>query len=174
MATNPKIPPDLRRGPVAEPMPKRKAWWPPVLIVIAVAILIGLIVWLTHTPAKPAQSNSAQQVSGFQVQLRNLRPGAATPAGGMELTGNLVNNTNHEISGVTVAATFRNINGQALETVNSELSPAGATGTAAGFADNPVQAGGTRDFVINFKHVPEGWNGNVPELRIAQVSPAGK
>lgn len=174
MATNPKIPPDAHRGRVAEPMPKRKAWWPPLLIAIAIAILIGLIVWLTHTPAKPAQSNSAQQVSGDQVQLRNLRPGTPTPSGGMELTGNLANNSNHSIAGVTVEATFRNITGQTLETVRSELSPPQGTGQGAGFTNNPIPAGKTQDFVIRFQHVPEGWNGNLPELRIAQVRPAGK
>ncbi|HET9183877.1 MAG TPA: hypothetical protein VFP59_17235 [Candidatus Angelobacter sp.] len=173
MATNPKLPPDVPRGRVIEPIPKRKAWWPPLLIVIAVAILIGLIVWLTHTPAKPAQSNSAQQVSGQQVELRDLRPGTPS-AGGMELTGNLVNKSNHAITGATVQATFRNINGQALETVSSELSPAQGTGGVLGFAANPIQAGATRDFVIHFQHVPEGWNGNLPDLRIAQVSPGGK
>lgn len=174
MATNPKIPPDLNRGRVAEPTAKRKAWWPPLLIAIAIAILIGLIVWVTHTPAKSAQSNSAEQVSGHQVQLRNLRPGTPTPSGGMELTGNLANNTGHDLEGVSVEATFRNITGQALETVRSELSPPQGTGQEARFTTNPIPAGATRNFVIRFQHVPEGWNGNLPELRIAQVSPAGK
>jgi hypothetical protein len=164
MATNPQFPPERpRRDDHArmELTQKRNPWWPVVLIVIAVAILIGLIAWLATAPQ---QRQPTTQVAGDQVQLTNLTAGPASSSGEMDVHGNLLNNTGGSVAGMTVEATFRNIRGEELKKVNAEVTTPRGT-----LAEKPIAAGATQEIVVHFARVPEGWNGNTPDLRVAQV-----
>ncbi len=173
MATNPKLPVEReqeRARHIGDSRNPRRPWWPPVLIVIAIAVLIGLIVWIVHRPARTFNAAS-RQVSGFNVVLSDLRSGAPVRNGEIDETGNLLNQSSGAITGVTVDATFKNGTGQRVETRRQELGPARSETT--GFSNDPIAAGASRAFTIHFHHVPEGWNGNLPELRIVQVQTAG-
>lgn len=173
MATNPKLPVEPqheRNSKIRGPGAPRRPWWPPVLIVIAIAVLIGLIVWVVHRPAR-TMSASSRQVSGFNVVLSDLRSGVPVRSGEIDETGNLVNQGRSAVTEVTIDATFKNGTGQGLETLRQELGPAQSETT--GFGNNPIAPGTSRVFTIHYHHVPEGWNGSLPELRIVQVRTAG-
>lgn len=173
MATNPKLPrePEHERDSnIRGTGTPRRPWWPPILIVIAIAVLIGLIVWVVHRPARTTGA-SPREVSGSNVVLSDLRSGVPVRSGEIDETGNLLNQNHSAVTGVTVDATFKNGTGQGVETLRQELGPAQSETT--GFTNDPVAAGASRAFSIHFHHVPEGWNGKLPELRIVQVQTAG-
>lgn len=179
MATNPQFP---ERGPrlvddhaKVETVKQRNTWWPLVIIAAAAAILIALIVWLPRTPKQVIPPNSAQvpaQPTGSALQLTGLKMSAPTPGGAMNLTGSVLNNGNAALTGATVEASFRNINGQVLETKTVQMLGFN-DGQTYDFMQNPVKPGQTRAFELRFERVPEGWNHNLPELRIAQVRGEG-
>jgi hypothetical protein len=181
MATNPQIPPDRKirddHAKVLLTRP-RNTWWPLVIIVVAAAILIALIVWLPRSPHRPAPPSAAQvppQPTSPQVQLTGLQTSTATPGGAMNMTGTLVNNGNTSITGIQVKAIFRNITGQPLKTVTAQmegLNP--ANGEPVPFTTDPVSPGASRNFEIRFERVPEGWNHNLPDLAITNITAEGK
>ena len=222
MATNPKIPPEGgsyrdERGRVAVTRP-RANWWPLVLIIGAVAVIGALIWWLTTGPNRPSSPTTVtSRNAGVDVELTKLSATSPTLSGNMNLTGTIVNHGEAPITGVTLGATFQNIQGQDLETftvyadpaTSTEASPPGLpAGSARGatnpsqthgfgnpglsqnqtvanpgpaqagaakpdaFASNPIQPGQSRDFIIRFERIPEGWKGGVPRLRITNVATA--
>jgi hypothetical protein len=180
MATNPKIPPrrempdDHAHVVIAQ---KRNNWWPPVLIIVALAIIGALIWWLSGPPSrKSAPSTVSSQVNGANLQLTKLSATTPTTTGEFNVTGTLVNNGNAPITGVQVQAAFKNIHGQTLETIPSDVEPANAVkppaGTPAGSGvaitkpgSNPSQ---THGFVM-----PGGGEGNLTQATNHPNEPTG-
>ena len=219
MATNPKIPPrrnvpanDRSNVVIAE---KRNTWWPPVLIICALAVIGALIWWLGRSPNRNAAPTT---VNGQGMQLTQLTATTPTTNGAFAVMGTLVNNGTAPITGVKVEAAFKNIQGQTLEKIPGNVEPAravqvpqGATAGSsvdttppaanpaqthgfvkpgggegsltqstnrqnppmtAGFANQPVQPGQSIPIAIQFTHVPSGWVGGVPPLKIMNVETA--
>lgn len=178
MATNPKLPPqrpyrddhahmDLVKGG------GRRSWWPLVIIVVAAAILIGLIAWLPRAPKQtrpPAAAQVPPQPTGNQVQLSDLNMTTTTTGGAMDITGMLYNNGNTAINAVLAQASFLNINGQTLENVSAPMLTLQADGTTQPFINNPIKPGERRPFEMRIDRVPEGWNRNLPALRLTDVA----
>ncbi len=181
MATNPQRPPEPPRlkddHAHVVTTKARNAWWPIVIIVVAAAILVALIVWLPRSPHQVAPPSAAQvppQPTGSQIQFTNLRMSTPTPAGAVNLTGSLLNNGNQAITGVTVEATFRGINGNNLETKTVEAMGFDNSGQTYDLLKQPIKPQSTARFELRFDRVSEGWDRNLPALRITQVRAEGK
>ncbi len=181
MATTPQRPPEpprLQDDHAKVVVTKaRNLWWPIVIIVVAAAILVALIVWLPRSPRQVAPPSAAQvppQPTGTQIQFTNLRMSTPTPGGAVNLTGNLLNNGNQAINGVTVEATFRGIKGNNLETKTVELIGLNSDGQTYILQQQPIKPQATARFELRFDRVPEGWDRNLPALRITQVRAEGK
>lgn len=181
MATNPQYPeprgprrvPDLH--PQLKTIKKGKIPWVLIAIIVAAAILAALIWWLPQTPQRQAPPAAAQvpaQPTANQIQLTNLSMQPATVGSAFYLAGILHNQGNTEITGVQVQATFLGINGAHLETQTQPMIGAQGQNQTQNFTQNPVLPNQTRPFRIYFEHYPSGWNKQIPELKITQVTGA--
>lgn len=176
MATNPQYPQRNRDDHAHMDLMKGgggKGWWPLVIIVIAAAILIGLIVWLPRAPKRtvaPAGAQVPPQPTANQVQLTNLNFTTPTQGGATNITGTVYNNGNTAITAIMAQATFSNINGNNLETVTGPFLSLNPDGTTQDFLSNPIKPGERRAFEMRIERVPEGWNRNLPAIRLTEVA----
>jgi hypothetical protein len=163
--------------PELKTLKKGKIPWVLIAIIVAAAILAGLIWWLPQTPQRqtpPAAAQVPQQPTANQIQLTNLAVQHAPVGAAFYLSGILHNQGNTEISGVQVEATFLGVNGAHLETQTRPM--VGFTGPnenqAQNFAQSPILPNQSRPFRIYFDHYPSGWNQQIPELKITTVTAA--
>lgn len=177
MATNPQYPEPQKPHihPRLQTPPKRNFPWPLIAIIIAAAILAALIWWLPQTPKKQLPPNAAAvpaQPTGSQIQLTNLKMTPSTVGSAFYVGGMLYNNGNTDITGVRVQATFRGINGQALETQTRPVE--GMVGNSATEAQNltqaPIKPNESRAVRVYFDHYPAGWNKQLPDLKVTTVT----
>ena len=177
MATNPQIPPREPRRDDHAHMDRikgtsTKTWWPWLLILVSAAILAALIWWLPQSPKRTAAPSAAQvpaQPTGNQIQLSNLNMSTPTPGGAMRLTGTIYNAGNTSVNAIVAEGSFANINGNVLETIKAPMMHLQPDGTTVPFTQNPIKPGARSQFEMTFDRVPEGWNRNLPKLRIDQV-----
>ncbi len=182
MATNPNLP---RQGPVPVPphpripKPRKQFPWALAAIIVAAAILAAIIYWLPQSPKAQTPPTAAQvppQPTGSQVQLSNLNITPAPGGGALYLDGTLINNGNTTINGITAELSFKNLRGETLETETLPVESVGKnSGQHAGtqpLSQDPIKPRATRPFRISVSHVPEGWNHQVPAMRIVSVTGA--
>lgn len=180
MATFPNPPqrPGLHEVPRLKVPKKNKFPWPLVAIVIAAAILVALIFWLPRTPHTQMPPSAAQvpaQPTGNQIQFTNLKMTPAPVGNAFYLEGQLVNHGNTDITGVQVQATFKNITGQTLET---QVRPVeGIVGTSGAQTQDltaaPIKPNQARPIRVSFNQYPDGWNKQIPELKVVAVTAHG-
>jgi hypothetical protein len=177
MATNPNLPqrPGLHEVPRFK-VPKKKQFpWTLIAIIVAAAILAVLIWLLPRTPRQnlpPTGSQVPAQPTGSQVQFTNLKMTFAPVGNAFYIEGRLVNQGNTDITGVQVQATFRDANGKPLET---QLRPvAGIAGNSGVQTEDltkaPIKPNEGRPIRIAFDHFPNGWNHQLPDLRVVTVT----
>ncbi len=182
MATNPNLP---RQGPTPVPQhpriprPKKQFPWALIAIIVAAAILAAIIYWLPQSPKAQTPPTAAQvppQPTGSQIQLSNLKITPAPGGGAFYLDGTLINNGNTSINGISTELSFKNLRGQTLETeqvpVQAIASKNGQPAGTESMAQDPIKPRATRPFRISVTHVPEGWNHQVPAVRILSVTGA--
>ncbi len=183
MATNPQYPEPERRPPDVHPKlrvtKKSRFPWPLLIILAAAAILAGFIYWLPQSPKQVRAPSAAQvpaQPTGNQVQLTNVRIVPDVHAGTAYVLARLMNAGSTSINGVAVETTFKNLSGQNLETepakvmgVEENGGTAGA-GTEQDLTQTAIKPGETRTVRIDFNHVPQGWNLQVPDLKVVTVT----
>ncbi len=195
MATNPKFPeqfPEDQRPRDEHPkmrlVRKSRVPWPLLIIVVAAIILAAFIYWLPQQPRRAAAPTAAvlpPQPTGDQIQFTNLKVTADPTKGSAYVDGRLINVGTTAINGVAVDATFKALNGQALETIRGKVEGVVGTTSKAGNAtvssgvetqdltQAPIKPNEGRPIRIYFSHLPQGWNGQVPDLRIVQVTAVG-
>jgi len=177
MATNPNIP--QRPGPHEVPrlkVPKKKQFpWPLIALIIAAATLVALVLWLPRTPHLMRAPSAAQvpaQPTGNQVEFTNLKMTPSTVGHAFYLEGTLVNHGATDITGVQVQATFSNAAGQVLETQTRPVE--GVAGSSGAQTEDltkaPVKPNETRPIRIAFDRFPDGWNKQLPELKVSEVT----
>lgn len=176
MATNPRIPQDDHTHMTLQP--KSKVPWVLIAIIVAAAILVALILWLPRTPRQQIPPSGAQvpaQPTGDQIQFTNLNLTPAPTGGAYYLQGRMVNMGSSEITGVAVDASFQGINGQTLETIRVPVVGVVGNGntTTQPLTEAPIKPDQARIVRMEFTHVPEGWNKQLPELKVVTVTAAG-
>ncbi len=187
MATNPQYPgsrgpepPDVH--PKLKLTKKSRVPWPLLIIVVAAAVLAGFIYWLPQSPRQARTPSAAQvpaQPTGSQIQLTNTRIVPDVNTGTAYLLARVVNAGNTTINGMAVDATFKNLAGQNLETERAKVmgiqqqGMANRTGAEQDLTQDPIKPGAARTVRIDFTHVPQGWNLQVPEIKIVTVTAQG-
>ena len=177
MATSPQYPEP--RGPHLHPKlqtpPKRQFPWPLVALIIAAVILVALLAFLPRTPKKQLPPNAAEvpaQPTGNQVQLTDLKMTPAPVGGALYIEARLFNNGDTDITGAQVQAQFKNAAGQILETQNRPVE--GMVGTSGpqtqDLTQAPIKPNEARPVRIAFDHQPDGWNKQMPELKVSTVT----
>ncbi len=179
MATNPQYPPPRRPQPV-EKAPKLSILnrrsrfpWPLLALIAAGAILAAIIVWLPRTPhaaPAPTAAQVPQQPTGSQVQLTDLKIEPAPTGGAFYLSGILHNHGNSAITGAQVQASFMDAGGTNLETQTRPIEAVQSPPTGEDLAKAPVQPNSSRMFRVYFDHPPLGWNKQMPELKVTEIT----
>ena len=177
MATNPKLP--QHEHPRLKLQPRSKVPWVLIAIVAAAALLVACILWLPRTPKQTMAPSGAQvpaQPTGEQIQFTGMNLTSAPAGNAVALQGQMTNQGSSEITGVAVDATFKGNNGQNLETIRVPVLgiEGGSNSATQPLTDAPIKAGETRPVRMEFTHVPEGWNRQLPELTVATVTAAGQ
>jgi hypothetical protein len=176
MATNPRIP-DRHDVPTLQEQKAKKPASPlvPLGILVAALLLIALIIWLPRTPkntAAPTGATIPAQPTGEQIQFTDVRLSPAPVGGQLYIYGKLFNGGNNTINGVRARVTFPGQNGQPLDTVTVPVQAAD-NGVGKDLTDQPIKPNDTRDVRINIERVPRGWNHQLPEIAVDQVTAQG-
>jgi len=180
MATNPKIPqipkqkyPDDHAKLYL--VKKSRFPWGIVALGVVAAILIAIVLYLPRMPRvtpAPAAAQVPAQPTNAQVQLTNLTMTPAPTGGAFYLQGMIHNAGLTAITGLRVRATFDNTAGQALATQSSVVKGvSGSSGTQIeDFTQAPIQPNQSRPFRAYFDHYPAGWNHQIPQLSVTEVT----
>jgi hypothetical protein len=180
MATNPKLPdfPDIppktedRHGKVRMIRQSRFPW--PILILIAAAaLLIAIFAVLPRAPhvtPAPTGAQVPQQPAADQVQLTNLRIAPAPAGGSVYMLGLLHNMGDTTINGVQVQAEFLGRNGPVLETLTVPVQGLVNRTTPQDLTQAPIKPNESRPVRIYFEHTPPGWNHQLPQLTVTNVT----
>lgn len=180
MATNPQFPPNQpRRGPREVPrlqLLKKKGFpWTLFAIVVAAALLAGIIYWLPQTPKAsnaPTGADVPAQPTANQVQLSGFHLDAAPLGNAFYLDGQLSNQGTTEITGVQVQVNFL---GNGSKVVGSETRPVGELSSRSDLksedlVDRPIKPNEIRPVRIYVDHAPAAWNHQLPELTVTEVT----
>ncbi len=186
MATSPQYPEPPQRDqkprdvhPKLRTMKKSRVPWPVLIIIVAALILAGFIYWLPRSPKAPRTPSAAQvpaQPNGSQIQLTNVKVVPDVTKGSAYVEARLENAGSTDINGIEVDATFKALNGQNLETERAKvmgLLPNSGNQTVD-LTQQPIKPGEFRPVRINFDRVPQGWNQQVPEIKVVTVTGTGK
>jgi hypothetical protein len=183
MATNPKLPdfpdtPARRAGSEhskVQMIRQSKFPWPILVLIGAAALLIAIFALLPRAPhitTPPTGAQIPQQPTAEQVQLTNLKLAPAPAGGAAYLTALLHNTGNTAITGVQVKAEFLGRNGPVLAsmTVPVQGFVGGGNTSAQDLTQAPIKPNETRPVRIYFEHTPAGWNHQLPELTVTNVT----
>ena len=173
MATNPRIP-EHRDLPtlVAQKRKRSSAPWVLFGIFVAAIILAAILIWLPRDPRPTnAPSNAAipSQPTGSQVQLSNIRLSSAPLGGQMYIYARLWNTGQTTINGVLVNVTFPGKDEKPVATFASRVESY-ANNAAQPLVDAPIKANEAREIRIPIENVPAGWNHQMPEIKVQDVT----
>lgn len=180
MATNPKIP-QIPRQKYPDDHAKlqlvKKSRFPWVIVALGVvaAIIIAIVLYLPRMPRvtpSPAAAQVPAQPTNAQVQLTDLTMTPAPTGGAFYLQGTVHNAGMTAITGLQVRATFNNSAGQALAAQTSAVKAvSGSSGAQVeDFTQSPIQPNQSRPFRAYFDHYPAGWNHEIPQLSVTEVT----
>ncbi len=138
----------------------------PILIgVLAVGAAGGLLLYLQQASRGDSDAVLTDAARAYlpNLDLNNVNMEAHEDALGqtlLEITGEITNLGESEVTVVEANCVFRDVNGQEIERQLSSLVSE-RTGS--------LEPGDTQTFRMAFDSVPEGWNQIVPDLYIAQI-----
>jgi len=177
MATNPRIP-EHREFPTLVEQKRKKPAAPWVLFgIIAAAIILAAIGFYMpkapKTPAGPANAVVPSQPSGTQVRLSDIRLSTAPVGSQMYIYARLWNDGKTAINGVLVNVSFPGRDEKPVATFSSSAESY-KNQSAQPLVEAPIQPNESRDVRIPIEHVPAGWNHQMPEIKVQNVTGFGK
>jgi hypothetical protein len=128
---------------------------------------------MPRAPRKAMPPTAAQvpaQPTGAQLQFMDLKISRAPTGGALYLQGRVVNTGTTEVTGAQVQVTFKGTNGENLEVQVRPMEALDESGRPADLATSPMKPNQARIFRIALDRVPEGWNKQMPSLRVANVT----
>ncbi len=148
--------------------------WMPVLAgVVLVAVVVGLLIWLSRGSQKAAIPNPYAD----NLKFSDLKLSAAQNFVGGTVTyieGKITNAGDKIVVGDTVEAIFRNSLGQVVQ---REVLPVrvlawqGPDRDVLDLRTSPLKPGATADFRLSIEGtISTDWNQGYPEMRVASVA----
>jgi hypothetical protein len=180
MATNPKLPEsDLPpRRPVddharVQVIRQSNFPWPLVALIagaVLLLVIIGLLPRAPHVTRPPSDALVPPQPTADQIQFTNMKIVPAPAGDAIYLTGILHNIGNTEITGVQVEAEFLARNGPSLATIARPVESMAGRTSSQDLTQAPIKPNEARPIRIAFEHTPKGWNHQLPELTVTNVT----
>ncbi len=166
--------------PKLEQQPVSQFPWPLVAILIAALLLAAIIAYMPRTPKAVERPTAGGEVppQPFVSEIHLTGIGLAdSPIGGQTyVTGQMENTGEHDVTGITLQATFRDQNNAVVQQFTRPLEVLNTkddANTSQPFTNSPLRAGQTRAFRAAFDNVPSAWNHQPPDLAIVHEAYVG-
>ncbi|MGE5111749.1 MAG: hypothetical protein ACM3JB_12885 [Acidobacteriaceae bacterium] len=182
MATNPRIPDS--GGPINRPTggmrpekPKSGVSGTAWALIVGALLLAAIIYFMPRSP-KAGVSNKPgaevpQQPTNGQVQLEGLKIVSSPTSSSLNLQGLMSNHGQQVINGLNMDVIFHGDNGAVVHSERVKvvgLQPQESHFNEVDLTQDPLRPGDTRPFRITVDRVPQGWNHQMPEVKIALVT----
>lgn len=158
------------------PAPKEERSLAPWIVAGAVVLLIAAVLVVVGLRSKASAAGSGQpDAYAAQIALTGITLSQSSNMAGSQITyvdGEVVNNGNRTVTGITVLTVFLDNAGQPGK---AERAPLSLIRTRDPYIDiepvsaDPLPPGGRKPFRLIFDHVPAEWNQQNPQIRIQQV-----
>ena len=180
MATNPKFPdyPDISprnsSGSAKVHLIRQSKFpWPIVGLIVGAALLLTIIAVLPRRPhvTKPeSAADIPRQPTDEQIQFTGVKM-APAPAGDSVYLDTVLHNTGDTaITGVQVNGQFMGSNGAVAGSSSGTVQDMSGGASTGDLAQTPIKPNQSRAVRIYFEHAPHGWNRQVPELTVINVT----
>ena len=174
MATNPRLPHRPQQVPTLAEQRSKKSASPlvPLGILVAAALLLAILIWLPRTPKQampPTNAAVPAQPTGSQIQLQNIRIVPDPTGGQMYIYATLFNAGSTAINGIRANVVMQDQNSQPLDGVTTTVENA----DGKSLVDNPIPPNAQRDVRMNVQQIPQGWNHQVPAIKVDGVTAQG-
>ncbi len=157
--------PDMRE-PERRP-PQRPAGPKPMGIIwplIALAVLIGIIVWVFKAPSRSTQPHGP---TGTQTQVKFNNLHVASGANGAQILQGTAQNLGSEpITGMDVTAEFTDGSGHIVRGTPETVQNA----DGSSLQSKPIPPGKSQDVQITLTGAPANWDNKPPELIVSAVN----
>lgn len=181
MATNPRIPdsgsPIQRPTGGMRPEKPKSGVTGTTLALIVLGLLLAAIIYFMPrnpktVPGKPG-AEVPQQPTDAQVQLEGMRMVTSPNSSALSVQGLLTNHGNQTINGLEMDILFHGQNGAVVNTEQVKvmgLKQQGNQFQVDDLTQDPLQPNATRPFRVTVDRVPQGWNHEMPEMRVVTVT----
>jgi len=181
MATSPKFPEDrrpetgsrLHEHPRLQVEKKAGFPWPLITLIVAAVLLVVIIGVVPRAPKKAVAPTAAEvpaQPTGNQLQFSDIQLSPAPVGGAAYLAGRITNIGDKAVTGVLVEATFRDSGGKVLQQVQRPIEGLTQEGQPEDLTKAPIKTNQGRRFRVSFDRLPQGWNRQLPDLRVVTVT----
>lgn len=137
------------------------------MAIAVAAILLGVIVFKMPQAPKASPTPSAatvpEQPTGSAIQIQSLQMTPSPDGNSLTLQGQLVNAGQQTLTGVNMNVTFKGQDGRVLSTAAYPIEVLDVSGRGTSVTD-------VRPFRVKVDRVPQGWNHQMPEVAIAEVT----
>jgi hypothetical protein len=154
--------------------PQDESNWRPILLGVALVVLVmGIIIFLTHSAPKGPTPPDPYAAS---LQLSDLKMSAAENFVGASVTyldGTIANTGNKTVIHAVVRLGFKDSLGQIAQTEDLPVRILQTTGPypdAVELSAVPLAPGQSKPFRLTLEHVSDSWNREYPELKIMSVT----
>jgi hypothetical protein len=187
MATNPRVPDDSERQriykvePLTPPEPPRRAWGGVIVAIVLAAILLAMFYKMLQAPTAnptPSAATVPDQPTGSAIQIQSLQMTPSPDGNSMTLQGQLMNAGQQTLTGVNMNVSFRGRDGRVLSAAAYPVDVLDVSGRGAGARGSgekplgiePSKPNDLRSFRVRVDRVPQGWNHQMPDVSIAEVT----
>ncbi len=183
MATNPRIPdsgsPIQRPTGGMRPEKPKSGLTGTTLALIVLALLLAAIIYFMPrapktAPPKPGAEVPQQPAAlAGVIQIQQLKMSQAPTGGALDIQGLLNNTGTQTVNGIAMDVVFHNQKGGIADSERVKvqgLAQQGSKYVEDDLQKTPLKPNDTRPFRITVDSVPQGWNQQMPELKIATVT----
>jgi len=183
MATNPRIPdsgsPIQRPTGGMRPEKPKSGITGTTLALIVLALLLAAIIFFMPrnpktAPPKPGAEVPQQPAAlAGAIEIQQLKMAKSPTGGSLDIQGLLNNTGTQTVNGIAMDVVFHNQNGGIADSERVKVEGLKQEGTkyvADDLQNTPLKPNDTRPFRITVDSVPQGWNQQMPELKIATVT----
>jgi|SRR6185312_12696459 len=160
--------------PNATDPPQSRFPWPLIALVVAAALLI-ITLWLSPRSNRASTRTNEGNAPALRLSGITLSPQAANGQENVDVYGQASNTGGQPITNAIVSAVFRDQSGKPILAQQQpmdrvEARNGGKSDSTRELALDPIKPGQTAGFRVSYVQIPDGWNHQLPELSVLQVT----